>query len=86
MEAYNITQSERDLTLNELKDVFFSMKLNKSLGYDEVSFHVIKKLRNVSEVCISLYFIFLMLLYKIELFQMSLKLLLPYLKVEAIQI
>ena len=43
LEAYNITQPEKDLTVNELKDAFFSLKLNKSPGYDEVSFNVIKK-------------------------------------------
>ena len=40
---YNITQPQKDLIVNELKDVFFSLKLNKSPGYDEVSFNVIKK-------------------------------------------
>ena len=65
LEAYNITQLEKDLTINELKDAFFFLKLNKSPGYDEVSFKVIKK---CFEVCISLYFIYLMFHYKMELF------------------
>ena len=43
LEAYNITQLEKDLTMNEMKGAFFSLKLNKSPGYDEVSFKVIKK-------------------------------------------
>ena len=43
MEAYNITQPENDLTVSELKDTFFSLKLKKSRGYNEVSFNVIKK-------------------------------------------
>ena len=43
LEAHNMTQPEKDLTVNELKDAFFSLKLNKSPGYDEVSFNVIKK-------------------------------------------
>ena len=43
MEAYNITQPEKDLTVNKLKDTYFSLKLNKSPGYDEVSFNVIMK-------------------------------------------
>ena len=38
-----ITQPEKDLTVNELKEAFFSLKLNKSPGYGEVSFNVIKK-------------------------------------------
>ena len=67
LEAHSITQPEKNLTVNELKDTFFSLKLTKDPGYDEVSFNV----RNVSEVCINLYFIYLMLHYKMELFQMS---------------
>ena len=31
------------LSINELKDAFFSIKINKSPGHDEVSFNVIKK-------------------------------------------
>ena len=53
LEAYNITQPEKDLTFNELKDAFFSLKLNKSPGYEKLDLML---LRNVSEVCISLYF------------------------------
>ena len=33
---------ERCLTINELKDAFFSLKMNKSIGTDEISFNVIK--------------------------------------------
>ena len=65
LEAYNITQLEKDLTINELKDAFFSLKLNKSPGYEKLDLML---LRNVSEVCISLYFIYLMFHYKMELF------------------
>ena len=43
LEAYNITQPEKELTVNKLKDAFFSLKLNKSPGYDDVSFNAIKK-------------------------------------------
>ena len=43
LEAYNIIQQERDLTINKLNHAFFSLRLNKSIGYDEVSFNVIKK-------------------------------------------
>ena len=31
------------LTINEIKEAFFSLKLNKSQGYDVISFNVIKK-------------------------------------------
>ena len=31
------------LSINELKDAFFSLKINKSSGADEVSFNIIKK-------------------------------------------
>ena len=30
------------LTINEVKEAFFSLKINKSPGYDEISFNVIK--------------------------------------------
>ena len=43
LEAYNITQPEKGLTVNKLKDAFFSLNLNESPGYNEVSFNVIKK-------------------------------------------
>ena len=43
LEACNITQPEKELAVNELKDAFFSLKLNKSPGYNEVSFNVVKK-------------------------------------------
>ena len=33
----------KDLTVYELKDAFFSLKLNKSSGYNEVSVNVIEK-------------------------------------------
>ena len=36
-------QPEHNLRINELKDAFFSLKLNKSPGYDEINFNVIKK-------------------------------------------
>ena len=32
----------QSLSINELKDVFASRKINKSLGQDEVSFNVVK--------------------------------------------
>ena len=36
-------QPEQNLSINELKDAFFSLKLNKSFGYNEINFNVIKK-------------------------------------------
>ena len=36
------TLPERFLTMNELKDAFFALKMNKSAGADEISFNVIK--------------------------------------------
>ena len=84
LEAYNIARLEKDLTVNELKDAFFSLKKNKRQVTMKL---VLMLLRNVSEVCMSFYFIDLMLHYEMELFQMSLELLelLPYLKMKAIQ-
>ena len=36
-------QPEHNLSITELKDAFFSLKLNKSSGYNEINFNVIKK-------------------------------------------
>ena len=44
MKAYNNPQTEKYLTVNELKDAVSSQKLKKSSGYDERSFNIIKKL------------------------------------------
>ena len=36
------TLPERSLTISELKDIFFSLNMNKSIGADEISFNVTK--------------------------------------------
>ena len=33
----------KELSMNELKDTFSSLKINKSPGYDDISFNVLKK-------------------------------------------
>ena len=33
----------KSVLINELRDAFFSLKLNKSPGYDEISFNVVRK-------------------------------------------
>ena len=38
----SIMETKR-LSMNELKDAFFSLKINKSPGYDDISFNVLKK-------------------------------------------
>ena len=42
MKTCDTTQAESAFTINELKDSFFSLKINKSPGYDEISFNVVK--------------------------------------------
>ena len=37
----NIFQSENALSINELKDAFYSLKTNKSPGHDEISSNII---------------------------------------------
>ena len=32
----------KQLSMNELKDAFFSLKINKSPGYDDISFNIVK--------------------------------------------
>ena len=34
---YNVFQPEKALSINELKDAFYSLKTNKSPGYDDIS-------------------------------------------------
>ena len=40
----NTNIDSQPLSINELKDAFFSLKINKSPGHDRVSFNVIKKM------------------------------------------
>ena len=42
--------------MNKLKDVFFSLKINKSPGYDDISVNVVKKC--FSSLCESLKYLF----------------------------
>ena len=43
VETMNSTMESNQFSINELKDAFFSLKINKSSGYDEISFNVVKK-------------------------------------------
>ena len=40
---HDTTLPERVISVNELKGAFFSLKINKSTGYDDISFNVVKK-------------------------------------------
>ena len=42
LKKINKRQPEHPLTMNELKEAFFSLETNKCPGYDEISFNVIK--------------------------------------------
>ena len=42
IENCNSTQVESTLTVNELKEAFFSLKINKSPGYDDIRFNVVR--------------------------------------------
>ena len=37
------TQPEKVISVIELEDAFFSLKINKRIGYDDISFNVVKK-------------------------------------------
>ena len=39
----------KSVLINEIRDAFFRLKLNKSVGYDKISFNVIHKC--FSELC-----------------------------------
>ena len=42
LKRFHKNQKENDLTINELKEAFFSLKTNKSPGYDDINFNVIR--------------------------------------------
>ena len=46
----------KQLSMNELKDAFFSLKINKSPGYDDIGFNVVKKC--FSSLCEPLKYLF----------------------------
>ena len=70
LKTFNANQPEHTLTANELNGVFFSLKINKSPGYEYISFNVIK---TCLVLCISHYFIFLTNPCNTEFFQVSWK-------------
>ena len=52
----------KPLSINELKDAFFSLKINKSSGVEDVSFNIIKKCFGV--LCEPLIYLFQLSLEK----------------------
>ena len=52
----NTSMEAHPLSVNELKDAFFSLKINKSPGHDGLSFNVIKKC--FGELCVPLKYLF----------------------------
>ena len=46
----------KQLSMNELKDAFFSLKINKSPGYDDINFNVLKEC--FSSLCERLMYLF----------------------------
>ena len=43
MNKVNVIMDSKPLSINELKDAFFSLKINASSGVDNISFNIIKK-------------------------------------------
>ena len=39
----DILQPEHPVSINELKDAFFSLQINKSPGYDDISFNIVRQ-------------------------------------------
>ena len=64
----NFIMDSKPLSINELKDAFFSLKINKSSGVDDVSFNIIKK--SFGWLCEPLTYLFQLSLEK-EVFQMT---------------
>ena len=58
----NTSMESQPLSINELKNAFFSLKINKSPGHDGVSFNVIKKC--FGELCEPLKYLFNLLIVK----------------------
>ena len=46
----------KPLSISELKDAFFSLKINKNTGHDDISYNVVSK--SFGELCIRLKYIF----------------------------
>ena len=43
IKKHDTTQPEKAISVNELKDAFFSLKINKSAVYNDISFNVVQK-------------------------------------------
>ena len=43
VEVKNLKMDKNSLSINELKEAFFSLKTNKSPGYDDINLNVVKK-------------------------------------------
>ena len=56
MKNINSEMEKKPLTVNELKEAFFSLKSNKSAGYDDISYNVVKNC--FGELCKPLLHIF----------------------------
>ena len=69
---HGTTQPENVICVNEFKDPFFSLKINESVSYDDISFNVVK---NVFEFYINLSCTNLIFLYKLAFFQINSRLL-----------
>ena len=69
---HGTTQPENVICVNEFKDPFFSLKINESVSYDDISFNVVK---NVFEFHINLSCTNLIFLYKLAFFQINSRLL-----------
>ena len=66
----NAIMDSKPVSINELKDAFFSLKIDKSSGVDDVSFNIIKKCFGV--LCEPLIYLFQLSLEK-EVFPDALK-------------
>ena len=56
MSKVNSEMENKPITVNELKEAFYSLKTNKSTGYDDISYNVVKNC--FGELCDPLLHIF----------------------------
>ena len=62
----NSEMENKPITVNELKAAFYSLETNKSTGYDDISYNVVKI---VSGSCMTHYYIYLTYHLQVEYFQ-----------------
>ena len=51
MNSCDVSQPEKSVSINELKEAYFSLKASKSAGYDDFNFNIVKNFFEILEFC-----------------------------------